>query len=136
MSARQKAHFAADRPQIPIAAPINAFLFFQNADAKRLLLDVIECLRDREGISLRTFLQDCHLHFLAQRIHGFRARDLAFGVKRAFDPVARNAVSDIEQFLVHLEQLRLAFRFAHHRRQFFLNANHLARMAVRELKRL
>src|SRR5207245_5704822 len=44
MRARQDAHFATDRPQILVTAAIDAFLFFQNADAKRLFLDVIECL--------------------------------------------------------------------------------------------
>src|SRR5439155_22510820 len=33
------------------------------------------------------------------------------------------------------EQLRLALRFAHHRRQLLLNANHLACMFMRELER-
>src|SRR5213083_3146240 len=42
---------------------------------------------------------------------------------------------DIEQFLVHMEQLRLALRFAYHRRQLLLNANHLACMFMRELER-
>jgi hypothetical protein len=48
MCSRQHTYFARDRPQIIIAAPIHALLFFQNASAKRLLLDKIECLRDRK----------------------------------------------------------------------------------------
>ena len=98
-------------------------------------MDVIECLRDRKRIGLGIFFQDRHLHFVAQRIDRLSARNLAFGVKRAFDPVTRNAISNIEQFLVHREQLHLALRFAHHRRQLLLNANHLACMFMRELER-
>src|SRR5207249_65075 len=76
-----------------------------------------------------------HLHFLTQRIDSLSASHLAFSVKRRHDPVARNAVSDIEQLLVHLEQLRFALGLAYHCCQFLLNPNHLARMPVRELER-
>src|SRR6188472_931187 len=48
--ARQTTYFATDRSQILIAATIDPFLFFQSADAKRLFLDVIECLRNRKGV--------------------------------------------------------------------------------------
>ena len=134
MCARQHAYFAADRAQIAVAAAIDALLFFQNTDAKRLLLHVIEGLRDSERIGFGMFFLDCGLHFLAQSVHGFGARHLAFGIKRLFDAVARNAVSDVEELLIHLKQRGLAFRSARHCRQLFLNANHLTRIPVRELE--
>ena len=112
MRARQNADFAGDRAQIMVAAAIDAFLFVENADAKRFFLDVIERLRDRELVGLRIFLQDRRLHFLAQGVDRFAARDFAFGVKRAFDAVAGNAVGDLENLLVHLEQRHLALRLA------------------------
>src|SRR5262245_60015316 len=56
--ARQNAHFATDGSQILVATTVNAFLLFQDTDAKRLLLDVIECLRDRKGIGLRMFFEN------------------------------------------------------------------------------
>src|SRR5207237_2257502 len=74
--ARQYAYFAADRTQICVTSAIDAFLFFQNADAKRFLLNVIERLRDRERISLRIFFQDRRLHFFTQYVHSFGARHL------------------------------------------------------------
>src|SRR5438128_635579 len=40
----QHAYFATDRTQIRISTSINALLFLQNTDAKRLLLNVIERL--------------------------------------------------------------------------------------------
>src|SRR5262245_7753058 len=92
----QNAHFATNRPQILVAATIDALLFFQNADAKRLFLDVIECLRDCEGIGLGMFFQNRCLHFLAQCIDCFRSRHFTFGIKRALNPVTRNSVSDVQ----------------------------------------
>src|SRR5215471_18198681 len=48
MCSGQYAYFAADRPQIGVATPIHALLFFQNAGSKRLLFDKIEWLIDRK----------------------------------------------------------------------------------------
>src|SRR5947209_20635956 len=50
--------FASDLPQILISAAVHPLLLFQNAFPERFLLDVIEGLRNREGIGLRMFFQD------------------------------------------------------------------------------
>ena len=57
MSSRQNADFAANGSQILIAASVHPFLLVEHADAKRLFLDVIERLRDRELVGLGKFLE-------------------------------------------------------------------------------
>jgi len=47
--------------QIAVAAPIHAFLFFQNTGAKRLLFNEIECLGDRKRIGLWKFFENRRL---------------------------------------------------------------------------
>ena len=96
---------------------------------------MIERLRDRELVRFGMFFQDRRLYFFAQSFDCFCARDLAFGVKRLLDPIARHPVGDFEQVLIHMEQRHLAFRFAYLRGEFLLNANHFAGMSVRELER-
>ena len=96
MRSRKHADFASDLPQILITAAVHAFLFFENAFAKRLLLDVIERLRDRERIGLRMFFQDRHLHFFAQRFDGLGASDFARRVERAFNSIAGDLIRDFE----------------------------------------
>ena len=92
----QHAHFTRNRSQVLITAAVDSLFLVQNADAKRFLLDVIECLRDRERISLGMFFQDRHLHFFAQRFDCFGAGDFARCVKRAFDSVAGHLVGNFE----------------------------------------
>ena len=135
MRARQHAHFAGDRAQLLITATVHAFLFVQNADAKRFFLHVIECLRDREGIGLGVLFQDRALYFFAQAVDRFRSDYFPFGVKRAFNAVASHLVSDLKQLWLDLQKRHFAFRFSDLRGQFLLNANHLARAPVRELER-
>ena len=64
------------------------------------------------------------------------ARDFALGVKRAFNPIARDSISDLEQILIHLEQRHLALRLASSCGELVLNPDHLARMPMRKLERL
>ncbi len=96
---------------------------------------MIERLGDGELVRFGMFFQDGRLYFFAQSIDCFSARDLALGIKRLLDPIACHPVGDFEQVLIHLEQRHLAFRFAYLRGELLLNANHLARMSVCELKR-
>ena len=77
MRARQHRHFAADRTQILVTAPVHSLLFFQNADTESLFLDIIECLRNREVVRLRIFLQDRCFYFFAQRVDRFHRRAAA-----------------------------------------------------------
>src|SRR5881275_2847172 len=42
----QHAHFTRNRSQVLVTAAVDSLFLVQNADAKRFLLDVIECLRD------------------------------------------------------------------------------------------
>ena len=102
MRAWKHADFATDLPQILITAAVHAFLFFENAFAKRFLLHVIERLRDRERIRLRMLLQDRHLHFFAQRCDGLAARDFAGGVKCAFDFITCYLIGDLQQLRLHI----------------------------------
>ena len=135
MRARQHADFAGDLPQILIAAAVHAFLFFENAFAKCLLLHVIERLGDGELVGLRMFFQDRRLDLFAQRFDCLAARDFAFGVKRAFDLIACDLIRDVEQRWIDIQQRHLAFWLADLRREFLLNPNHLARVPMRELER-
>src|SRR5438067_7926206 len=69
MRAWQHPNLAADLTQILIAAAIHSLLFFQDADAKGLFLDVIEGLRNGELVRLGIFLEHRCRYFLAQRLH-------------------------------------------------------------------
>ena len=136
MRAGHNAHFAMNRPQILVIATIDPLLSIQNADPKRFLLHIVEGLRDRERIGLRISFQDRHLHFFAQCLDRFSARDLSFGVKCRFNPIAGYAISDLQQVGVHREQRHLAFRLSYPRGKLFLNPDHLPCLTLRKLKRL
>ena len=90
--------------QILVAAPVHSLLLFQNADAEGLFLDVIERLRDRErrpppGIFRGpppSLLRAAHRP-LSQRA------TLPCGIKRAFDPIARHLIRNLEQLRLHAQ---------------------------------
>ena len=66
----------------------------------------------------------------------FAPRDFAFGVERGFDAIARDAVGDFEDLRLHFHQRHLALRLADLRREFLLDADHFARVSMREFERL
>src|SRR5438477_2965269 len=136
MRARENADLARDRAQLLIAPTVDTFLLVQNADAERFLLHVIERLRDRELVGLGMFFQDRHLHFFAERIDCFCPRNFALGVERAFNPIAADSISNLEQILIHLEQRHLALRLANLCGELFLNPDHFARMLMGKVERL
>src|SRR5438094_5111664 len=51
----QHAQFTRNRSQVLVTAAIDSLCLVQNADAKRFLLELIECLGDRELIRLGQF---------------------------------------------------------------------------------
>src|SRR5437762_698709 len=65
MRAWQHSDFAADLTQILIAASIHSLLFFQNTDAERFFLDIVEGLGNSEIVGFWILLQHSRLHFLA-----------------------------------------------------------------------
>ena len=136
MRAREDADFAGDLAQIVVAAAVDALLLVEDVAAERFFLDVIERLVDRELVRVRKFFEHGRLHFVAQTVDRFAARDFAFGVERGFDPIAGDAVGDFENLRLHFQQRHLAFRLADLRREFLLDANHFARVPMGELERL
>ena len=73
----------------------------------------------------RKLLEDSGFHFLFQLVDRLGALDLTWFVERGFDPIARDPISHFENILVHRHQRHLALRFAHLRREFLLDPNHL-----------
>jgi len=135
MRAWQHPYFAADLTQILIAPSIHPLLFFQHTDAEGFFLDVVEGLRNGEIVNLGVFLKHRRLHFLAQRLHRLGTCNLTLSIECALNSIASDLIRDFEQFRLYAEQRHLAFRLANLCRQFFLRADHLARVSVSELQR-
>ena len=136
MGAREDADFARDLAQVVVAAAIDPLLLVENVAAEGLFLHIIKRLVDREFVRFREFFDHCRLHFVAQTAHRFAPRHFAFGIERGFDPIARHAVRDLEDFRLHFEQRHFALRLADLGREFLLDADHFAGVPMRKFERL
>ena len=136
MGAREDSDLAGDLAQVVIAAAVNPLLLVENVAAEGFLLDVIKRLVDREFIGFREFFEHCRLHFVAQTADRLAPCHFALGIERGFDPTARHAVRDLEDFRLHFEQRHFALRLADLGREFLLDADHFAGVTVSKFKRL
>jgi len=122
MRTRQYSHFAAQRPDIEEPAAIATHFFIQDADSERLLLKIIEGLRDLERGRVRVLSQDCLFYFAAQRIDCFAASDLPRRIKGGFNAVASNLISNLQEIISDREPCDTPFRFTCGRGQLFCMA--------------
>ncbi len=89
----------AERANFIITAPIAADPLVEDADAKGLLLKIVEGLAHLELCGLWERLENSGAHFLFECFHGLLTGDLAGGIKSRFDAVAGDAVGDFEKLV-------------------------------------
>ena len=123
MRARQEADLGAQRADFHVAAPVHALLFVEDRHAERLLLEVLERLRNLEGRRVGIPGEDGLLDLVLERADGLAAGGLGGIVDGLLDAVAGHLVGNLHQLGGDLEELHLALGGIHLGGEFLLRGN-------------
>ena len=102
--AGQETDLGRKRADVEVAAAVDALLLVEDGDAERLLLDVVERLRNLERRGVGVLGEDGLLHLGLQRADGLATGGLGRVVDGGLNAVARDLIGDFLDLVANGEQ--------------------------------